>query len=92
MDDHKVDYHVRVEARFNIIAPKLIFTAEGVTYLGCFSGGQGSMWALIIIIIIGPPARVVLQQSVPLLIRRKSMLTLAVSTSSLQSRLKPWDL
>jgi len=31
-------------------------------------------------------------QSAASIIRRKSMLTLAVSTSSLQSRLKPWDL
>jgi len=41
---------------------------------------------------LGPPARQVLQQSLPILTRRKSMPTLAVSTSSLQSRLKPWDL
>ena len=41
---------------------------------------------------LGPPARQVLQQSLPLPARRKSMPTLAVSTSSLQSRLKPWDL
>ena len=41
---------------------------------------------------LGPPVRQVLQQSLPLPARRKSMPTLAVGTSSLQSRLKPWDL